>query len=327
MSKALITGGTGFVGSHLAEFLIKNRFSVKCLVRKSSNRKWLADLPIDYCIGSLQDKSSLIEAVKDVDHIFHAGGLIKAKKRSDFFMVNHIGTENLLAAAESHCKNLKRFLYCSSQAAAGPSLSKKPVDENNLANPVSVYGESKYRGEESVLSYSGRMPVTIVRPPSIYGPRDEGFLFVFKMINKGISPILGTENKFYNFIYIDDLIKGIFNAAVSEKSINHVFFLCDDNIYSWGEVVGMIRKIIGKKVIKIRIPLPVLYTSALFSELAAKITGKPSVFNLQKIAELKEDYWVCTSQKAGNLLGFKPAFSIEQGLKITFDWYKKFGYI
>ena len=95
MIKALVTGGTGFVGGHLVEYLIRQNVSVRCLIRKTSNTKWLKDFPVEYVTTSLLDVESLAEAVKDVDYIFHIGGLTKAKKNKDFYTINYSGTENL----------------------------------------------------------------------------------------------------------------------------------------------------------------------------------------------------------------------------------------
>ena len=147
------------------------------------------------------------------------------------------------------------------------------------------------------------------------------------MLNKKFYPVLGTENRYYNFIFVSDLVKGIYNLAVSEKSVNQTLFLCDDHIYSWGEFVNISKNILGKKVIKINIPLPLLYIFALFSDLISKITRSPSIFNFQKVAEFKEQYWTCTSKKARELIDFKTEHSLEDALKLTLNWYKNNGYL
>lgn len=327
MSKALVTGGTGFVGSHLIEYLLKQNISVKCLVRKTSDTKWLKELPVEYVTASLVKPELLSDAVKGIDYIFHIGGLTKAKRNEDFYTVNYSGTKNLLEAARVFNGTIKRFVYCSSQAAAGPSKSNEPIDENSSPNPVSIYGKSKLAGEEAVLEYKKYFPVTIVRPPSVFGPRDIDFLFIFKMLNKRFYPILGTENRFYNFIFVSDLVKGIYETAVSEKGVNQTFFLCDDRIYSWGEFINISKNILGKKVLKISIPLPFLYISAFFSDIIAKIIRTPSIFNLQKVAEFKEQYWTCTSKKAHDLINFKTEYTLEDALNLTLNWYKNNGYL
>jgi len=327
MTKALVTGSTGFIGSHLVNLLVKKGISVKCLIRKTSNTRWLKDHPVDLVTGSLNDKFSLIEAIKDVDYIFHIGGVTKAKNTEEFYKGNYEGTKNLLDVTRKHNRTLKRFVFCSSQAAAGPSENKIPLKEDNIPKPVSVYGKSKLKAENIVIEYGKYFPFTIIRPPSVFGPRDEDFFFILKLINRRIAPILCNENKYYNFIYVDDLVNGIYLSALKEEGRNQIFFICNEKIYSWGDVIEIVSKILDKSPVKIKIPLPMLYLSAAVSDFFSKITGKATIFSLQKVSELKRDYWVCSPEKARKLLGFQPEHSFTQGLEITIKWYKETGYL
>ncbi|HZV12723.1 MAG TPA: NAD-dependent epimerase/dehydratase family protein, partial [Candidatus Kapabacteria bacterium] len=168
--KALVTGTTGFIGSHLAEQLLSKGYDVRCLVRKTANLRWLENKPFELVYGGLSDMASLVAAVKDVDCIYHVAGLTAAKSREEFLRGNRDATRNLLEAAGENGNALKRFIYVSSQAAVGPSPTAKPIDETFPYHPITAYGESKKAAEEEVQKFSSVFPITIVRPPAVYGP-------------------------------------------------------------------------------------------------------------------------------------------------------------
>src|SRR3990172_2848019 len=173
--KALVTGATGFIGSHLTEELIRRGYSVTCLVRKASSPRWLDGIEATMVCGDCEDEGSLNGLSADFDYIFHLAGLTKAKRDDDFFRANSGGTENLLRVLSRKARRLKRFLYLSSLAAVGPSEDGAPLSERAAPHPVSSYGRSKREGEEINLRNRDRIPVTILRPPAVYGPRDMDF--------------------------------------------------------------------------------------------------------------------------------------------------------
>ena len=141
--KALITGGNGFIGSYLVERLLNHGYQVKCLVRKTSNLRWIKDLPVEFVYGDITDIGSLLPIVVDVDYIYHLSGALRANKPGEFFRVNHEGTTNLLEASRQRNPALKRFIYVSTQAAAGPSGTGIPLTEADLPRPISTYGKTK----------------------------------------------------------------------------------------------------------------------------------------------------------------------------------------
>ena len=188
--KALVTGGTGFIGSHLTEVLIRKGVQVRCLLRKTSDFKWLKDLPIEFIPGDCNDKTSLEEAVRSVDWVFHLAGVTKAIEEETYFEVNGLGTENLIHACLENNPRLQKFIYISSQAAAGPSINGSNKKESDPCEPVSFYGRSKRMGEESVLAHALELPAFILRPSAVYGPRDKDVFALFKCLSKRIKPYL-----------------------------------------------------------------------------------------------------------------------------------------
>ena len=183
----LVTGATGFIGSHLAERLLADGHRVRCLVRRTANRRWLGDPRLELADGSITEPSSLPAAVAGIDIIFHVAGLTAARSREEFFRGNHDGTKNMLEAAARAGKPL-RFVHVSSQAAAGPSPTATPIDESFPCRPITAYGESKRAAEEEVLKYADQFPITIVRPPAVYGPRDNGVYTFFRQSNPAFFP-------------------------------------------------------------------------------------------------------------------------------------------
>lgn len=318
--KALITGATGFIGSHLAGALIREGFDVACLVRNPSNLRYLEDLNVRIVRGDCTDISSLHDAVGDMDHIFHLAGLTKACSEADFFNANVRGTENIVQAVLENNPNIKRFVYLSSLAAAGPSCDGKPLKEDCEPMPVSVYGRTKLEGEKIVLAHSKNMPVTVIRPPAVYGPRDRDLLVFFKMVKSGVIPYWGKC--YYSFLYVEDLINGIILSALSKDAEGEIFFMSDGNIYSTDDIIEAISDALQRRPIKLNIPKFVMPLLGFISEKAKGARKGVSIINTDKIKEMRHSQWICDTTRATERLKFEPKVKIKEGTKWTADWYR-----
>ena len=318
--KALITGATGFIGSHLAESLYKKGYEVSCIVRKTSNLKWIEGFDIKLIEGDCSDKNSLGDCMKDFDYIFHLAGITKTNYKEDFYSINAKGTENIIGAVEKYNPNVKRFVYLSSLAAFGPRVKSNLPNERCKPNPVSDYGKSKLGGENAVLQYSDTLPISILRPAAVYGPRDKDFFLLFKFIKNGVLPYQGNGN--ISLIYIDDLIDAIIYTAEKEKTVGKTYFISDGMVYSNDEVINVIASALNTKVLRIKLPKPFLTIIGFFGEKISKITGKNTIINRDKIKEFMFTDWVCDITKAKNDLCFKPKIGIKEGIKWTADWYR-----
>ncbi len=325
--KALITGSNGFIGSHLVERLLNHDYQVKCLVRKTSNLRWIDHLPVEIVFGDITDLRSLLPLVPDVDYIYHLSGALRVKQESEFYVVNQGGTKNLLEACRQQNSHLKRFIFVSTQAAAGPATDSTPLTEDDPAKPISAYGKSKQLAEQAVLEFQQYLPVTIVRPPAVYGPRDDDFLEVFKYIKLGIKPLIGKKQKFISIIHVNDLVRGIQIAAEQPNAENQIFFISNKESCSWIELEDTIARIMDKKALKIVLPGFVLDVAAFISEKAAKIFNKTAILNRDKANEMKQNFWLIDASKAEQKLGFIVEIPLETGLKETYNWYRLQGWL
>ncbi len=327
--KCLVTGATGFIGSHLADSLLAKGYEVRCTVRKTSNLRWLKDKPVVLVEASLSNKDSLAEAVKDVDYIYHVAGLTAAKNYDDFLKGNRDGTVNLLNAAVDNSPNLKRFLHVSSQTASGPSPSKdSPVDEYSPCHPITSYGRSKRAAEIEVEKFFDKLPITIVRPPAVYGPRDTATFDIFKAMKTGIASYIGFGKKYVSIVHSDDLVRGIILAAESEKSIREKYFIASEKFYSWAEINPIIANAMGKKkVLHLHLPHFLVLTVAAVSGFFGKFSAKPPVFNYEKGIDFIQEAWTCSVDKAVKELGYSQEVSLEEGMNQTAKWYKDNGWL
>jgi len=329
--KVLVTGASGFVGSTLCDELSKRGHEVKALMRKTSLVTNLTMAKLETVTGSLGDPDSLAEAVKDVEVIFHVAGVVAALTTKDFFRANAEGTKNLIEAAKKNSPGLKRFVYVSSLAAAGPSLADKPHLEHFSALPVSDYGASKLAGENEALKGRDTFPVVVVRPPAVYGPRDRGVLTFFQAVRRGILPLLGTANpdpRRYSFVHVEDLVQGIILAGFEAGAESgDIFYVTGDGYFSWEEAMRLIAQGLGQKTFTLRLPVPALKGAAAVCTAVSKITGKVLPFSLDKIKEIEAAAWTCSNEKAKKKLGFTPYWTLERGFAQTARWYRENGWL
>lgn len=322
--KAFITGATGFIGSHLADRLLRDGADdVRCMVREKE--KWLAGKPYTPVRASLSDIDTIRKGMSGVDVVFHTAGVVKAADTRTFQQVNVDATENLLRIVMR--AEVPKVVIMSSQAAAGPSFSD-PVDESMPMMPVSRYGESKKRMEELIHTIADKgTTVTIVRPSSVYGPREEDIYTMFKIAAKGIFPIIGAgSGKPISLVHVDDVVEGTLLAANRSGTELSTYFLSSERGYTWDEIADATGEALGKKLTRINVPEKLVGSAGSIAEFVASFFGKYPVMNKDKAAEMVLS-WVCSIEKAKTELGYKQGVELYAGIKQTIDWYKRHNWL
>lgn len=318
--KALITGGTGFIGSHLTEYLLDKGVEVFALVRDQNNLKWLKGFDIHLLKGDLLSIPSL---PADIDYVFHAAGLTKSSKISSYYTVNQQGTASLLKALDSQNIFPKRVIFFSSVAASGPSTNGKPVRESDPPRPITPYGKSKLMGEYEALKFKTVFPIVILRIAAAFGPRDRDFLAYFNIIKRGILASLGRKERLYSLCYIKDLVNALYLCTQKDLESGGIFNIAHPHPCSWDDIGKAAGKALRKNLIKVKVPVPLVYIAALFSDLTGKITQTPTVMNRHKFKEMRQEGWVADTKKAEEKLSFCAQYSLEEAVQETIDWYIK----
>ncbi len=320
--KALVTGATGFIGSHLAEALLEKGIHVRCLVRDKNHLKWLTRLPVELAEGDCLHKESLEEAVQDINQVFHVAGLTKAVEEKNLFDTNAQGTDNLIHACLENKTRVEKFILLSSQAAAGPCRNGHKKCETDSCDPVSPYGRSKRAAEKLALAHSEDINLLILRPSAVYGPRDRDIFLFFKWVSKRIKPCLMGEVQQISLCYVRDLVEAILCGAQTETQSGETFFLSDGREYNMDDIGDACSEAMHICAYRFPVPRTMMSAVAFFSEYYSKISGKPSVMSRGKVEEMCQKNWLCGIDKARSLLGFEPKIQLSEGAKLTFDWYR-----
>lgn len=323
--KVLVTGATGFVGSHIVETLLEEKYKVVCLVRQTSNLKWIKDLPLEYLCGSLDDEKFLSTLVKGFDVIVHCAGVVRATSKKEYFNVNVENTKKLCGAILENNLTLKKFIFISSQAAQGASNLNSLRQVTDKENPVSDYGRSKLSAEiEIKCMLNDKVPYTIFRPAAVYGPRDKDIFIFFNLVNKHLRPVT-VKKRLLQLVYVKDVATAVAKAIESRQANNNTYYLAHSTQYTWSDVGEVISNSVGVKTIPIIVPDFVFYLVGFVSKFLSCLTKKPLVLNEQKIDEMLCDNWSCDTKPIENDLEMSFT-SLEVASKITYNWYLEKGF-
>jgi nucleoside-diphosphate-sugar epimerase len=328
---AFVTGGTGFIGSHLVEALLAQGYEeVRCLVR--SKQKWLEGLEIEEIRGDLSEPEVLWEAVSGVDYVYHIAGVTRAKDDAAFDRANVNATLNLLGAIRHANPGVERVVVTSSLAAVG-RCECRIADESAPLRPVSRYGKSKAKMEQAISnphemqqSFMEALPITVVRPPAVYGPRDRDILTFFQSVNRRVCPIVSGGGPL-SLVYAEDLARGMIRAAESGEAEGETYFLGSKRAYDWRDVKDAATDALGHGALAVPVP-PVLVSAAgAASEAWGALTGTYPPLNREKAREIRHAATACSSEKAERDFGYAPQTSLEDGVAETIRWYREHGWL
>jgi len=315
------------VGSHLVEALLAQGYQVRCLVRPTSDVSFIAGLPVDLAYGDLGGATGLEEACRDVLAVFHLAGATRALDAQTLFEVNEQGTATLLEVCGRASPDLKRFVYLSSLAAGGPSTGTMPIDETWPERPVSVYGASKLAGEERVRAYAGRLPVVILRPAPVYGPRDRDILTYFRLVGRGLSLVPGGKPRRVSLIYVSDVVQLALRVLEDDRSVGQTYFACDGKAHDLDAVLECIALVLGRRTVRAAVPMRMLEGIAALGAASARLLKRPILLNRDKLREMRHPCWLCDSSKAQRELGFAALVDLHSGIARTAEWYRQEGWL
>jgi nucleoside-diphosphate-sugar epimerase len=324
---AFVTGGTGFIGSHVVERLLARGYTVRCLIRNPQQKGYLQNLPVEFYHGDLFSTPVLEKAVAGVDYVYHVAGVVASHSKDGFYRGNRDASRNLIEIVARVNPTVKKFLHVSSQAAVGPSVSEQPIDETAPYHPITTYGKSKMEAEKVVLGFADKLPITIVRPSAVYGPRDPATFDFFKTIYKGLEPVVGFRNKIVSLVHSTDLVSGIVLAGEKAEAAGHIFFISSEKRYSWIEIGDTSKEVMKKKALRVRVPEPLVYVVAATAGAFSRFSKKPSVLNFEKGRDMVQDYWTCDVSKAKEMLVYKQEVELADGVRETVSWYLQNGWM
>jgi nucleoside-diphosphate-sugar epimerase len=318
--KILITGGTGFIGSHLIRELLKEKEnSVYALIR---DKKKLEFSDLKERITVIAGDLFAAEAFPaDIELVFHLAALTKVISSEEFIHCNLEGTRSLMEKLRPLTK-LRKVVLLSSLAAIGPNRQISLLKEDMPENPVSLYGKSKL-AQEKIVRELCPVPYIIIRAPIVFGPGDLDMLTIFRIINKGVLPALGRKDRRYSVIYVKDLIRGMI-AAASSCCQNEIFYIANAGTISWEnfmlEASLLFRE---KRIKKIVVPEMLAWFLAELSEMYIRIFRKKNIFSRDKFREMRFPVWTCSVEKSQNLLHFQSQFPLKTALHETIQWYRE----
>ena len=321
--RVLVTGATGFIGSHLVERLRTGGHEVAALARGPRKAAEVERLGAQAVQGDLRRPDGLDEAVRDAEVVFHLAGLVKARDEAEYQEVNREGTRRLAEAARR--ARVSRFVLVSSMAAAGPSTPGRRGTVEDPPRPVTAYGRSKLGGEE-VLRESD-LAWTILRPPMVYGPRDVEVLKLFKMVRRGLAPVFGEGTQELSAIYAADLVEALIAAAGAAAAVGRTYCACHPEIFTSLELVRAVARAMDREVRVLRLSPAVARWVLGLNGAVARLAGRATVLNRDKANEFLAPAWTGDPGPLERETGWRGRFELEAGLAATVAWYRGRGWI
>ena len=319
----LVTGANGFIGSHLTEALLARGYRVRCMVRPTSDVGYIQHLPVEWAQADLDKPEQLRAACRGLDMVCHCAALTRALDQETFLRINAGGTEALARAAMEASPGLQRFLYLSSLTAAGCAEGPDDLlDESRAPQPLDWYGKSKWAAEQALHTLDGRLPVTILRPAVVFGPRDRDLHAYFDLVNKHLELSLGREERWVSLIYVQDLVDLIILALEREAAIGQTYF-ASTWATTYTEFAGMLARVLDKRTLRVTLPLAALEPIVFVAKIQERLLGKPALLNEQRVLNMRQPYLICSGEKARRELGFAPKYELEMAVEETANWYRE----
>ncbi len=319
--RVLLTGASGFIGGRLRDALLATNVDV-IAIRRPGSPPAKKGRSIE---ASYEDTAGIEKIIRSEkpDYVLHVAGATKGVSYEDFRLANVVPTQNLLDALSKEHPQVKRFVHISSLASYGPSSPTKPHSETSERRPIEFYGQSKLEAERVVENMGKAVPWTIVRPSGVFGPGDVDYLNLFREVERGRNVYFGNRQRWFSAIYVDDLVDAILLATAHEGAIGQGFFVCDNKPITWETFQESMVRVSGKRVRSLDLPEFLVSIAAFGGEFATMIDKQPRLFNRQKAKMGAAEAWLCKSDHVRKTLGWSSNVDLDEGLRRTFDWYRK----
>lgn len=326
--KTLVTGGTGFTGSHLARRLMDRGYEVRVLdTEKGLFYDELRDRGAAISLGTVNDRPLVENLVRGCEVVFHTAAAFRqlGASRKHYWNVNVEGTRTVAEA--SHYYGVRRLVYCSTCGVHG-NVKSPPCDEEAPIVPEDYYQYTKNEGERILQRWVDKgLDAVILRPAAIYGPGDPGrFLMLFRLVHRGYFPMFGPGRTLYHPLYIDNLIDAFEHAAQADRIKGKAFLVADDRYWTLNELVEQVAEAIGVTVRIYHYPyLPLLWAAWVCEVVCRPLRISPPIFR-RRVAWYKHDR-AFSIAKAKELLGYQPRVDLSTGLRKAVKWYRDNGYL
>jgi len=322
--RVLLTGATGFVGSHAAPAFVHAGVATRALVRSAARARPLEPFGVELVHGTLEDEAALAAACDGVDTVVHLAALTHARSEVEYETANVAGTRRLLDAAIN--AGATRFICLSSLAAVGPAEGGRGVTAEDPPRPLTQYGRSKLAGERVCMEAAGRIEVVILRAPAVYGPRDTDLFHFFRLARRGVIPVPTGPARLLQMVHVEDLSRALVLAARAPAAAG-VYHIAEAQTYTWGDVGRAVGDAVGRRVRVRKAPAALLAGLAAVSETSAGLVGRSSIFNRDKARELLAPGWLCETEAARAALNFEADIPLAEGLRTTAQWYREQGWL
>jgi nucleoside-diphosphate-sugar epimerase len=318
-----VTGGTGFVGSHLVDTLCAAGIEPRVLVRDPDAPRWIADAPVRWVVGSLDDQQALQRLVEGSGTVVHLAGVLRAGRESDFDTGNRVGTANVVAAMREFAK-AARLVQVSSLAAAGPSPAPDGIGPEVEPAPISWYGRSKLAAEGEARTWNDGGGWVILRPPAIYGPRDSDVFEFFRMANRGLVALPGGE-RWLTVAWVGDVVRSILAAAAANAG--SLYHLGEPDPLLLDDLVTKLCDAGGVRVRVVRLPPALVSGAGAIGSALQGLGWRRLALTSDKSRELLARHWTARTSDSLQSLGIKAFIPFHEGAATTWNWYRNQGWL